>query len=67
MLEGHLSYSGLRHTVGTILGKCKWSYGPSCPMVFSIKYIHSFILYLCDSLQSPQKWTILRYCEVGVT
>jgi len=22
-------------------GKCKWSYGPSCPMVFSIKY--SFI------------------------
>jgi len=24
-------------------GKCKWSYGPSCPMVFSIKYIHSFI------------------------
>ena len=22
---------------------CKWSYGPSCPMVFSIKYIHSCI------------------------
>ena len=24
------------------------------------------ILYLCGSSQSAQKWTILRYCEVGV-
>jgi len=41
-------------------GKCKWSYGPSCPMVFSIKYIRSFIHYY-------NFWHTFVFCSVTRT
>jgi len=42
-------------------GKCKWSYGPSCPIVFSIKYFYSFIQVTNYKLQG----SVAAYLRCG--
>jgi len=42
-------------------GKCQWSYGPSCPVVFSLLYIYiysySYILHCVSVSSQLQQWT----------
>jgi len=50
-------------------GKCKWSYGPSCPVVFCPLNIHLFCFVHCRGLGSGGEFTdivlsfILRHDE----
>jgi len=49
-----------------IEGKCKWSYGPSCPVDFSLNiFIHSFIH--CASVYQAAKLVAALLRVAGVT